>query len=111
MFEVKIDEPANVLCDNQGVVNISSKIDSALNKKWLKGSNIIKLNSDAAVTRVTYEVITNFDSLTYFDKASSKYLPRTCKYTIPAISEDILLAFPLHRWYEAQMWSISPFGA
>ena len=49
----------------------------------------MKLSSDAAVTRVTYEGITNFESLTDFDKTSIEYLPRTCKEKILAITEDI----------------------
>ena len=32
--------------------------------------------------------ITNFESLTDFDKSSIEYLPRTCKERIPAITED-----------------------
>ena len=33
MFGVPIDGPADTLCDNQSVVNNTSKIESALNKK------------------------------------------------------------------------------
>ena len=33
MFEIPIDGPADVLCDNLSVVNNSSKIESTLNKK------------------------------------------------------------------------------
>ena len=58
-------------------------------RSWIKGSNNIKLSSDSAVTRVTYEGITNFDSLTDFDKTSIEYLPRTCKEKILAIVEDL----------------------
>ena len=58
-------------------------------KTWLKGNVNMKLSSDAAVTRVTYEGITNFESLSDFDKTSIEYLPRTCKATILAIPEDI----------------------
>ena len=58
-------------------------------KTWLKGNVNMKLSSDAAVTRVTYEGITNFESLTDFDKTSFEYLPRTCKEKILAITEDI----------------------
>ena len=58
-------------------------------KTWLKGNVNMKLSSDAAVTRVTYEGITNFESLTDFDKTSIEYLPRTYKEKILAIAEDI----------------------
>ena len=58
-------------------------------KSWLKRSNKIKSISNAAVTRVTYESITNFESLTDFDKAMIDYFPMTCKETIPAIAEAI----------------------
>ena len=34
MFGVPVDTPADVLCDNQSVVNNSSKISSVLNKKY-----------------------------------------------------------------------------
>ena len=49
----------------------------------------MKLSSDATVTRVTYEGITNFESLPDFDKTSIEYLPRTCKEKILAITEDV----------------------
>ena len=58
-------------------------------KTWLKENVNMKLSSDAAVTRVTYEGITNFESLTDFDKTSIEYLPRTYKEKILAITEDI----------------------
>ena len=58
-------------------------------KTWLKGNVNMKLSSEAAVTRVTYEGITNFESLTDFDKTSIEYLPRICKEKILAITEDI----------------------
>ena len=58
-------------------------------KSWLKGNVNMKLSSDSAVTRVTYEGITTFESLTDFDKTSIEYLPRTCKEKILAITEDI----------------------
>ena len=48
----------------------------------------MKLSSDRAVTRVTYEGITSFDSLTDFDKKSIESLSRICKETIPAIPAD-----------------------
>ena len=58
-------------------------------RTWLKSSNNMKLNSDAAVTRITYEGITNYDSLQDFDKSSIESLPKTCINTIPAIPEDL----------------------
>ena len=64
-------------------------VATAAFRVWLKESNNIKLSSDSAVTRVTYEGITNFDSLTDFDKSSIEYLPRTCKDKILAIVEDL----------------------
>jgi hypothetical protein len=33
MFDIPVDGPADVLCDNQRVVTNSSKLESALNKK------------------------------------------------------------------------------
>ena len=33
MFEMPINGPAHVLCDNQAVVNNSSKLESVLNKR------------------------------------------------------------------------------
>jgi hypothetical protein len=33
MFGVPVDEPADILCDNEAVVNNSSKIESTLHKK------------------------------------------------------------------------------
>ena len=58
-------------------------------RSWLKGSNIIKLSFNSTVTSITYEGITNFDSLTDFDKTSIEYIPRTCKEKIIAIVEDL----------------------
>ena len=57
-------------------------------KAWLKSSSNIKLSSDAAVTRLTYEGITKFSSLVNFDKKSIEALPAICKSYIPAIVED-----------------------
>ena len=57
-------------------------------KAWLKSANNIKLSSDAAVLRVTHEGITNFVSLSDFDKTSIENLPRVCKNSIPAIEAD-----------------------
>ena len=58
-------------------------------RSWLKSNPNMKLSSDAAVTWITYEGITTYDSLLDFDKSSVESLPRTCKETIPAIAEDI----------------------
>ena len=58
-------------------------------KSWLKSNVNMKLSSDAAVTRITYEGITNYDSLVDFDKKSIESLPSTCKEKIPAITEDV----------------------
>ena len=57
-------------------------------KAWLKSANNIKLSSDAAVLRVTHEGITNFASLSDFDKKSIENLPGVCKNGIPAIEAD-----------------------
>ena len=57
-------------------------------KAWLKASTNIKLSSDAAVLRVTHEGITNFASLSDFDKKSIENLPGVCKNSIPAIEAD-----------------------
>ena len=57
-------------------------------KNWLKSSTNIKLSSDAAVTRVTHEGITNFESLLDFDKKSLQLLPSICKETVLAIQAD-----------------------
>jgi hypothetical protein len=58
-------------------------------KNWLKGNMTMKLSSDAAVLRLCKEGLTNFDSLTDFDKKSLERLPSVCKETITAIAEDI----------------------
>ena len=57
-------------------------------RNWLKAGTNIKLSSDAAVTRITHEGITNFDSLADFDKKSIERLPQICKEAIPAIEAD-----------------------
>jgi hypothetical protein len=44
-------------------------------KSWLKDSTNMKLSSDASVLRLTKEGITNFESLTDFDKKSLERLP------------------------------------
>ena len=56
---------------------------------WLKSNTNMKLSSDVAVTRITYEGITNYDSLKDFDKSSLEALPKTCINTIPPIAEDV----------------------
>ena len=62
---------------------------SASFKQYLKSSNNMKLSSDASVTRVTYEGLTNFESLQDFDKKTIEKLPSICKEKIHAINEDI----------------------
>ena len=57
-------------------------------KNWLKSNTGMKLSSDAAVTRLTYEGITDYRSLTDFDKKSLQALPAICKEAIPAILAD-----------------------
>ena len=59
-------------------------------KSCLKFNLNIELSSDAAVTRITYEGITNYDSFVEFDKKSIASLPSTCNEKIPAIIEDIV---------------------
>lgn len=49
----------------------------------------MKLSSDAAVTCLTYEGITNFLSLMDFDTKSIEQLPATCKETIVAVVADV----------------------
>ena len=61
---------------------------SASFKQYLKSSNNMKLSSDASVTRVTYEGLTNFDSLQDLDKKTIEKLPSICKEKIQAIIED-----------------------
>ena len=58
-------------------------------KSWIKSASNIKLSSDAAVTRITHEGVTNFSSLQDFDKKSIESLPSTCKEKIPAVTADI----------------------
>ena len=58
-------------------------------KSWLKANNNIKLSSEAVVTRIIYEGITNYHSLEDFDKKLIERLPATCKVTILAITEDL----------------------
>ena len=49
----------------------------------------MKLSSGKVVTRITYEVIINYDSLFDFHKKSIGSFPSTCKEKIPAITEDV----------------------
>ena len=62
---------------------------SATFRSWLKASTNMKLSSDTSVLRVTHEGITSYDNLVDFDKAAIKNLPRACKGSIDAISDDI----------------------
>ena len=55
---------------------------------WLKNASHMKLNSKATVLRLTKEGITNFESLTDFDKKSLEGLPAICKSSIKAIAAD-----------------------
>jgi hypothetical protein len=73
MFGVPIDEPTNVLCDNESVVNNSSKVESVLNKKhssiayhavrWAVAADVIKVGkvhtddniADAFTKRLTVD--------------------------------------------------------
>ena len=58
-------------------------------KSWLKDSTNMKLSSDASVLRLTKEGITNFESLTDFDKKSLERLPATTAKPIDAIIVDV----------------------
>ena len=58
-------------------------------KLFLKSHPNMRLMSDAAVTRVTYEGITSYESLADFDKDSLKELSRNCRETIPEVVEDL----------------------
>jgi hypothetical protein len=55
---------------------------------YLKSATNIKLNTDAAVTRILYEGITSFASLGDFDAESIKTMARNCRETIPAVAAD-----------------------
>ena len=57
-------------------------------KAWLKQGTNMKLSSNSAVTRITHEGITNFESLMDFDKDSIELLPRACSRAIPAVEAD-----------------------
>jgi len=58
-------------------------------RSWLKGSNNMKMSSDASVVRVTYEGITNYLSLLDFDRDSIESLSKACSRPIAAIAEDL----------------------
>ena len=64
-------------------------VSAAAFKAWLKDSTNMKLSSDASVLRLTKEGITNFESLTDFDKKSLERLPSTCKESIDEIIADV----------------------
>jgi hypothetical protein len=57
-------------------------------KGWLKNATNMKLSSKTSVLRLTKEGITNFESLTDFDKKSLEGLPAICKGSIKAIAAD-----------------------
>ena len=48
----------------------------------------MKLTSDRAVVRITYEGIMTYESLLDFDRKAIQGLPSICKETIPAIPAD-----------------------
>ena len=58
-------------------------------KSWLKANVNMKLSSDSAVTRLTFEGITTYPSLEDFDKKAIQALPAICKVGIPAIAIDV----------------------
>jgi hypothetical protein len=55
---------------------------------YLKAATNMKMNTDAAVTRILYEGITSFASLADFDATSIKALAKNCRETIPAVAVD-----------------------
>ena len=57
-------------------------------RNWLKSNNNMKLYVASAVTRITYEGVTSYNSLLDFGKASRESLPKACRQTIPTIEED-----------------------
>ena len=65
------------------------RVVNARLKSWLKAITNLKLSSDAAVTRLTYEGITNFRSLVDFNKQNIDALPAIYKNSIPTIVENI----------------------
>ena len=58
-------------------------------RAYLKGNTGMKLLSDAATHRVTYEGITNFEPLADFDRKNIESLPCACKEMIISITADI----------------------
>ena len=58
-------------------------------KSWLKSNTNMKLSSDSAVTRITYEGITTYASLEDFDTKSIERLPAICKESIHEIVVDV----------------------
>ena len=59
-------------------------------KSWLKSNVNIKLASDAAVLRLTYEGVTDYGTLLDFDRDSIEALAKACSKTIPAVAEDVV---------------------
>ena len=57
-------------------------------KGWLKSANNMKLSVDASVFHLTHEGITNFASMSSFDKKSIQDFPNICKNVIPSIDAD-----------------------
>lgn len=57
-------------------------------RNWLKGGTNMKLSSDSAVTRITYEGITDFRSLLDFDRDSIESLAKACSKDIAAVVAD-----------------------
>ena len=57
-------------------------------KSWLKASTNIKLSSNSAVARITYERIMTFQSLEDFDKKAIQSLTSICKEKIPTTTAD-----------------------
>ena len=57
-------------------------------KRWLNSFNNIKRISDSSVLRLTHESITNFVSLSDFDKKSTQFLPNIFKNIICAFDAD-----------------------
>lgn len=57
-------------------------------KSWLKANPNMKLTSNASVTRITYEGLTDYLSLLDFDRESIEALSKACSRSIPAVTED-----------------------
>ena len=76
-------------------------------RAWLKDSMNMKLSSDASVLHLTKEGITNFESLTDFDKKSLECLPATIKEPIDAIVADVpnnIYIFEISVFYSIFPW-------